>query len=61
MITLAENTPSGTNPGPTYAPRNDPSHTNGNGGTEAADLVVLLDSTTPAPTTLTSRCLPRRS
>jgi hypothetical protein len=43
MITLAENTPSGTNPGPIYAPRNDPSHTNGNGGTEAADLVVLLD------------------
>jgi Peptidase_C39 like family len=43
MITLAENTPSGTNPGPIYAPRSDPSHTNGNGGIEMADEVVLLD------------------
>lgn len=43
MVTLAENTPSGTNPGPIYAPRNDPSHNNGNGGIEVADLVVLLD------------------
>ncbi len=43
MVTLSENTPSGTNPGPIYAPRNDPSHTNGNGGVEMADLVVLLD------------------
>lgn len=43
MITLAENTPSQTNPGPIYAPRNDPSHTNGNGGIEMGDIVVLLD------------------
>jgi hypothetical protein len=43
MVTLAENTPSGTNTGPIYAPRNDPSHNNGNGGIEVADLVVLLD------------------
>jgi len=43
MITLAQHTPSGTNPGPIYAPRNDPSHTNGNGGIEMADEVVLLD------------------
>ncbi|MCV7049927.1 C39 family peptidase [Mycobacterium heidelbergense] len=43
MITLAENTPSGTNPGPIYAPRDDPSHSNGNGGIEMADEVVLLD------------------
>jgi hypothetical protein len=43
MITLAEHTPSGTNPGPIYAPRDDPSHTNGNGGIEMADEVVLLD------------------
>jgi hypothetical protein len=43
MIMLAENTPSGTNPGPIYAPRNDPSHAGGNGGVEMADLVVLLD------------------
>jgi hypothetical protein len=43
MINLAEQTPSGTNPGPVYAPRDDPSHTNGNGGIEMADEVVLLD------------------
>ncbi len=43
MIKLAEHTPSGTNPGPIYAPREDPSHTNGNGGIEMADEVVLLD------------------
>lgn len=43
MITLAESTPSQTNPGPIYAPRNDPSHAGGNGGIEMADEVVLLD------------------
>jgi hypothetical protein len=43
MIKLAVHTPSGTNPGPIYAPRDDPSHTNGNGGIEMADEVVLLD------------------
>ena len=43
LIKLAEHTPSGTNPGPIYAPRDDPSHTNGNGGIEMADVVVLLD------------------
>jgi hypothetical protein len=43
MIRLAEHTPSGTNPGPIYAPRDDPSHSNGNGGIEMADEVVLLD------------------
>ncbi len=43
MVTLAEATHSPTNPGPIYAPRNDPSHTNGNGGIEMADEVVLLD------------------
>lgn len=43
VITLAENTPSQTNPGPIYAPGNDPSHTNGNGGIEMGDIVVLLD------------------
>ncbi|MBW0013368.1 C39 family peptidase [Mycobacterium sp.] len=43
IIKLAEQTPSGTNPGPIYAPRDDPSHTNGNGGIEMADEVVLLD------------------
>lgn len=42
MIDLAEATPSGTNPGPIYAPRNDPSHTSANGGIEMADEVVLL-------------------
>jgi hypothetical protein len=43
IIALAENTPSQTNPGPIYAPPNDPSHTNGNGGIEMADEVVLLE------------------
>ena len=43
LVTLAESTPSETNAGPIYAPRNDPSHTNGNGGIEMADAVVLLD------------------
>jgi Peptidase_C39 like family len=43
MITLAQNTPSGTNPGPIYAPSSDPSHSGANGGVEMADLVVLLD------------------
>ena len=38
MITLAQNTPSGTNPGPIYAPLSDPYHNNGNGGGEMADL-----------------------
>ncbi|MHA7652505.1 C39 family peptidase [Mycobacterium sp. ML4] len=42
MIALAVNTPSGTNPGPIYAPVNDPSHANGTGGIEMADEVVLL-------------------
>jgi hypothetical protein len=43
MVALAQHTPSGTNPGPIYAPSSDPSHNNGNGGVEMADLVVLLD------------------
>ncbi|KDO96110.1 C39 family peptidase [Mycobacterium avium] len=43
MLDLAESTPSGTNPGPIYAPRNDPSHSGPNAGIELADLVVLLD------------------
>jgi hypothetical protein len=43
MITLAQNTPSGTNPGPIYAPSSDSSHSGANGGVEMADLVVLLD------------------
>ncbi len=43
MITLAENTPSGTNPGPIYARPSDPSHANGTGGIEMADAVVLLE------------------
>ncbi|OIN80701.1 C39 family peptidase [Mycobacterium malmoense] len=43
MVTLAENTPSGTNPGPIYAPRDDPSHSGDDSGTEMADEVVLLD------------------
>jgi hypothetical protein len=38
MITLAQNTPSGTNPEPIYAPLSDPNHNNGNGGGEMADL-----------------------
>jgi len=43
IIALAVNTPSGTNPGPIYAPVNDPSHANGTGGIEMADEVVLLE------------------
>jgi hypothetical protein len=44
ILTLAENTPSVINPGTQiYAPRNDPSHTNGNGGVSMGDLVPLLD------------------
>ncbi len=44
ILTLAENTPSVVNPGTQiYAPRNDPSHTNGNGGVSMGDLVALLD------------------
>ncbi|MGH3633756.1 MAG: C39 family peptidase [Mycobacterium sp.] len=43
IIALAEKTPSQTNPGPIYAPPADPSHSNGNGGIELADGVVLLD------------------
>ncbi len=42
VIALAVSTPSGTNPGPIYAPVNDPSHANGAGGIEMADEVVLL-------------------
>ncbi|BAX92596.1 C39 family peptidase [Mycobacterium shigaense] len=44
MITLAQNTPSGVNPGTMiYAPSNDPSHAGSNGGVSVEDLVVLLD------------------
>ncbi len=43
MIAVAVSTPSGTNPGPIYAPVNDPSHANGTGGIEMADEVVLLE------------------
>ena len=43
VLALALHTPSGTNPGPIYAPVNDPSHANGNGGIEMADEVVLLE------------------
>lgn len=43
MIALALSMPSGTNPGPIYAPVNDPSHANGTGGIEMADEVVLLE------------------
>ncbi|MDT5222029.1 MAG: hypothetical protein QOF15_4134 [Mycobacterium sp.] len=43
VIALALKTPSGTNPGPIYAPVNDPNHANGNGGIEMADEVVLLE------------------
>lgn len=43
MIKLAQATPSGTNPGPIYAAGDDPSHTDGSGGIEMADEVVLLD------------------
>ncbi|OBB96426.1 C39 family peptidase [Mycobacterium sp. 852002-40037_SCH5390672] len=43
MLDLAESTPSGANPGPIYAPRNDPSHSGPNGGISMSDLVILLD------------------
>jgi hypothetical protein len=43
MIALAENTPSGTNPGPIYAPPSDPNHSTSNGGIEMADVVLLLE------------------
>ncbi|CPR05437.1 Papain-like cysteine protease AvrRpt2 [Mycobacterium bohemicum DSM 44277] len=43
IIALAEVTPSQTNPGPIYAPPADPGHSNGNGGIEMGDEVVLLD------------------
>jgi Peptidase_C39 like family len=43
IIALAQKTPSQTNPGPIYAPPADPSHSNGNGGIELADAVVLLE------------------
>lgn len=43
VIAVAVSTPSGTNPGPIYAPVNDPSHANGTGGVEMADEVVLLE------------------
>jgi hypothetical protein len=43
VVEVAEATLSQTNPGPIYAPRNDPSHAGSNGGIEMADEVVLLD------------------
>ena len=44
ILTLAEHTPSVVNPGTQiYAPRNAPSHTNGNGGVSMGDLVALFD------------------
>lgn len=43
MIALAVSLPSSTNPGPIYAPVDDPSHANGTGGIEMADEVVLLE------------------
>ncbi|CAM4009169.1 C39 family peptidase [Mycobacterium senriense] len=43
MLDLAESTPSGANPGPIYAPRNDPSHSGPNAGNSMSDLVILLD------------------
>ncbi|SPM36863.1 hypothetical protein MRAB57_4704 [Mycobacterium rhizamassiliense] len=44
MITLAQNTPSGVNPGTMiYAASNDPSHAGANGGVSVEDLSVLLD------------------
>src|ERR1700686_2715119 len=42
IIALAEKTPSQTNPGPIYAPPADPIPSNGSGGIEMADAVVLL-------------------
>lgn len=43
MLDLAESTPSGANPGPIYAPRNDPSHSGPDAGISMSDLVILLD------------------
>ena len=43
MLDLAESTPSGANPGPIYAPRNDPSHSGPDSGISMSDLVILLD------------------
>lgn len=43
MLDLAESTPSGANPGPIYAPRNDPSHAGPDGGISMSDLVILLN------------------
>lgn len=43
MLDLAESTPSGANPGPIYAPRDDPSHSGPNAGISMSDLVILLD------------------
>lgn len=43
MLDLAESTPSGANPGPIYAPRNDPSHSGPDSGVSMSDLVILLD------------------
>lgn len=43
MLDLAESTPSGANPGPIYAPRNDASHSGPDSGISMADLVILLD------------------
>jgi peptidase C39-like protein len=43
LVAMAESTPSSINPGPIYAPRDDPSHSGANGGIEMADEVVLLD------------------
>lgn len=43
MLDLAESTPSGANPGPIYAPRNDPSHSGPDSGISMSDLVILLN------------------
>ncbi|OBJ19865.1 C39 family peptidase [Mycobacterium colombiense] len=43
MLDLAESTPSGANPGPIYAPRNDSSHSGPDAGISMSDLVILLD------------------
>jgi hypothetical protein len=43
MLDLAESTPSGVNPAPIYAPRNDPSHSGPDSGISMSDLVILLD------------------
>jgi hypothetical protein len=42
MLDLAESTPSGVNPGPIYAPRNDASHSGPDSGISMSDLVILL-------------------